>query len=223
MLKGLIFDLDGVITNSAKYHLKAWNDLAKSLGIDLPAKASDELRGRSRMDSLELILRYGHKEDAYTPEEKQALAAKKNKAYQEAIKTMTKADILPGIEKLLADAKKAKLKMAIASASLNAPKILTQLGLLDEFDQIVDPSKLHRGKPDPEIYQQAQKLLNLQADEVISFEDAASGVASIKAAKQFAVGIGDKAVLKAADLVVSSTAELDLAKLKAAFTEKKVG
>lgn len=223
MLKGLIFDLDGVITDSARYHLAAWNALAEELGIKLPAKASDELRGLARMDSLELILRYGHQENKYSLAEKEALAAKKNMAYQQAIKKMTQADILPGISELLEQAKTNGLKMAIASASMNAPTILKQLGLLKEFDAIVDPKTLSHGKPNPEIYQKAQAILGLKADEVISFEDATSGVAAIKAAKQFAVGIGDSQVLGQADLVVSDTSQLDLAKIIATFNSKKVG
>lgn len=223
MLKGLIFDLDGVITDSARYHLAAWNALAEELGIKLPAKASDELRGLARMDSLELILRYGHQENKYSLAEKEALAAKKNMAYQQAIKKMTQADILPGISELLEQAKTNGLKMAIASASMNAPTILKQLGLLKEFDAVVDPKTLSHGKPNPEIYQKAQALLDLEADEVISFEDAASGVAAIKAAKQFAVGIGDSQVLGQADLVVSDTNQLDLTKIVATFKSKKVG
>lgn len=223
MLKGLIFDLDGVITDSARYHLAAWNALAEELGIKLPAKASDELRGLARMDSLELILRYGHQENKYSLAEKEALAAKKNMTYQQAIKKMTQADILPGISELLEQAKTNGLKMAIASASMNAPTILKQLGLLKEFDAVVDPKTLSHGKPNPEIYQKAQALLDLEADEVISFEDAASGVAAIKAAKQFAVGIGDSQVLGQADLVVSDTSQLDLTKIVATFKSKKVG
>lgn len=223
MLKGLIFDLDGVITDSARYHLAAWNALAEELEIKLPAKASDELRGLARMDSLELILRYGHQENKYSLAEKEALAAKKNMAYQQAIKKMTQADILPGISELLEQAKTNGLKMAIASASMNAPTILKQLGLLKEFDAVVDPKTLSHGKPNPEIYQKAQALLDLEADEVISFEDAASGVAAIKAAKQFAVGIGDSQVLGQADLVVSDTSQLDLTKIVATFKSKKVG
>ena len=223
MLKGLIFDLDGVITDSARYHLAAWNALAEELGIKLPAKASDELRGLARMDSLELILRYGHQENKYSLAEKEALAVKKNMAYQQAIKKMTQADILPGISELLEQAKTNGLKMAIASASMNAPTILKQLGLLKEFDAVVDPKTLSHGKPNPEIYQKAQALLDLEADEVISFEDAASGVAAIKAAKQFAVGIGDSQVLGQADLVVSDTSQLDLTKIVATFKSKKVG
>ncbi|MDD6416143.1 beta-phosphoglucomutase [Lactobacillus porci] len=222
MLKGLIFDLDGVITDSAVYHLKAWQDLAKSIGIDLPEEFGDKLRGRSRMDSLELILEFGHKQDQYTEAEKEALAAKKNAAYVNAVKQMTRADILPNMDKLLAEAKQQGLKLALASASKNAPLILHQLGLEDAFEARVDPATLKHGKPDPEIYVKAQELLGLKADEVISFEDAPAGIQSIKAAGQFAVGIGDPVVLKGADYVVGSTSALELSKIEKVFekTEK---
>lgn len=222
MLKGLIFDLDGVITDSAVYHLKAWQDLAKSIGIDLPEEFGDKLRGRSRMDSLELILEFGHKQDQYTEAEKEALAAKKNAAYVNAVKQMTRADILPNMDKLLDEAKQQGLKLALASASKNAPLILHQLGLEDAFEARVDPATLKHGKPDPEIYVKAQELLGLKADEVISFEDAPAGIQSIKAAGQFAVGIGDPVVLKGADYVVGSTSALELSEIEKVFekTEK---
>lgn len=222
MLKGLIFDLDGVITDSAKYHWMAWNALAQKLDIQLPSKAKDALKGLSRMDSLNLILKYGNQQGRYSEAEKQKFAAEKNAMYLESIKNMTPDDLLPGISRLLSEAKKQNLKLAIASASLNAPKILEQLQIIDEFDVIVDPTTLHKGKPDPEIYIKAQELLRLKSDEVISFEDAASGVAAIKAANQFAVGIGNKRVLKAADYIVPTTAELSLDEIEAIF-HKKVG
>ncbi len=225
MLKGLIFDLDGVLTDSAKFHLAAWNNLAQELGIKLTSAQLDSLRGISRMDSLNLILKYGKQESKYTKTQKEEFAAEKNEKFLEQVETMTPADILPGITALLADAKKAGLKMCIASASKNAPKILSKLGIASQFDQIVNPALLERGKPDPEIYQKAQQLLQLRNDEVISFEDAAAGVAAIKAAQQFAVGIGDKQILKGADYIVKSTEELKLDKIVAVFKKnnKKVG
>ncbi|GFZ26436.1 beta-phosphoglucomutase [Lactobacillus corticis] len=221
MLKGLIFDLDGVLTDSARFHLTAWNNLAKDLGITLSQADLDNLRGISRMDSLEMILKIGGKENDYSPEEKAALAAKKNEKFLESVETMTPADILPGIPQLLADAKQDGLKLVIASASKNAPKILTKLGIIGEFDGIVDPASLHKGKPDPEIYEKAQALIGLEQDEVISFEDAAAGVAAIKAAGQFAVGIGDRKLLHEADYIVSDTSQLHLADIVTAFKESK--
>lgn len=221
MLKGLIFDLDGVLTDSARFHLTAWNNLAKELGIALTQDQLDSLRGISRMDSLNLILKYGAQEDKYSEAEKEKFAAEKNAKFVEQVETMTPDDILPGIPKLLRDAQDQGLKMVIASASKNAPKILNRLKIMEEFDGIVDPSTLHRGKPDPEIYEKAQAILGLKANEVISFEDAQAGVEAIKSAHQFAVGIGDKDLLKEADYRVDSTAKLDLAKIEAAFNEKQ--
>jgi beta-phosphoglucomutase len=217
MLKGLIFDLDGVVADTARFHLQAWNQLAKRLDIVLPPEANDALRGRSRLDSLNLILSYGDQVDAYSDDEKAAFAKSKNDLYLELIQTLTPEDILPGIAQLLRDAKAQGLHMSIASASKNAPTILQHLQLDDAFDAIVDPAKLHRGKPDPEIFVLAQQALQLNADEVISFEDASAGVQAIKAAHQFAVGIGDTKVLQLADYIVPSTADLSLEAIRQAF------
>ncbi|WP_155287103.1 beta-phosphoglucomutase [Lacticaseibacillus zhaodongensis] len=222
MLKGLIFDVDGVITDSASYHLAAWRALATKLGIDLPAAADDQLRGRSRMDSLNVILRFGNQLNRYSSAKLNALAAEKNAMYQQLIVQMTPADILPGMLQLLKDARSAKLLLAVASASQNAPRILQQLGLITYFDAIVDPTALHKGKPDPEIYVAAQSLLKLNADEVISFEDASAGVAAIKAAGQFAVGIGDAQVLRAADYIVPDTRQLKLSAISTAFIRQQI-
>ncbi len=221
MLKGLIFDLDGVITDSARFHLVAWNELAQQLGIELPPAANDALRGRSRMDSLQVILGYGQQHKQYSAAQLRELAAQKNAAYQQLITGMTAADILPGITALLNAATAAGLTLAIASASRNAPVILKQLHLTNYFTAIVDPSTLQHGKPDPEIFISAQKLLGLQASEVISFEDATAGVQAIKAAGQFAVGIGDAQVLAQADYIVPDTAALDLGKIKTAFATQR--
>lgn len=220
MLKGLLFDLDGVLTDSAKFHLQAWSQLATQLGITLTPAEREGLRGRSRLDSLNLILAAGAQEDRFSAAEKTALTDQKNAVYLKLIQTMTPVDILPGIPQLLKDAQAAGLKMAIASASRNAPTILDHLGLAASFDAIVDPATLHRGKPDPEIYQQAQALLGLQTAEVIGFEDASAGVAAIKAAGQFAVGIGDARRLAAADYLVKDTAALQLSQLQAAFAKE---
>ena len=221
MLKGLIFDLDGVLTNSARFHLTAWNNLAKELGISLDQKQLDSLRGISRMDSLNLILKYGGQENKYSEAEKEKFAAEKNAKFVEQVKKMTPKDILPGISELLRDAKAQNLKMVIASASKNAPTILNRLGIMKQFDGIVDPATLHHGKPDPEIYEKAQEIAGLKADEVISFEDAKAGVESIKAAGQFAVGIGDRDLLKEADYIVPSTADLKLSKIEEVFENRK--
>ncbi|MDO4912768.1 MAG: beta-phosphoglucomutase [Lactobacillus sp.] len=219
MLQGLIFDLDGVLTNSAKYHLGAWLAIANELGIKLTDKECEGLRGLSRMDSLDYILKIGKQELPLAVKEK--LAAKKNDLFLKEVEKMTTDDILPGISELLADAKKRHLKMAIASASKNAPKILSKLGILDEFDAMVDPASLSKGKPDPEIFLKAAQAINLDNSEVISFEDAQAGVAAIKAAGQFAVGIGDKDLLIKADYLVSNTSQLKLDDIISAYEKKR--
>lgn len=223
MLKGLIFDLDGVITDSASYHLAAWNQLAQEIGITLPPEANDALRGRSRMDSLNVILQYGEQVGKYSQAELDELAERKNKAYRQSIKAMTRADVLPGMLDLLQEAQQQGLRLAIASASKNAPTILHNLQLEDYFPDIVDPETLKHGKPDPEIFIAAQNLLGLNADEVISFEDASTGVAAIKAAHQFAVGIGDAQVLHQADYIVPDTVALHLDDAEAAYHHQLQG
>ena len=133
---------------------------------------------------------------------------------------MTPKDILPEISELLTEAKKSNLKLVIASASKNAPEILNRLCIMDKFDGIVDPTTLQHGKPNPEIYERAQAIAGLKANEVISFEDAEAGVKAIKAAGQFAVGIGDRTLLREADYIVPTTADLKLSKIEKIFSDK---
>ena len=217
MLKGLLFDLDGVLADTAQYHLLAWRELAERLNIDLPAAADADLRGRSRLDSLNLLLQYGHELEQFSAAEKASLMAEKNRHYQALVKRLTPQALLPGIADLLAAAQADGVMMAVASSSQNAPLILDQLGIADFFAGVADPTKVQHGKPAPDIYQAAQALLGLDADEVIGFEDAPAGVAAIKAAGQFAVGIGDDWVLRAADIIVPTTADLNYGQLKQAF------
>lgn len=217
MLAGLIFDLDGVIADTARFHLAAWQRLAASLNIILPEAVVQDLRGRSRQSSLDLILSYGDQQ--FTASEQAVLAAKKNAWYQAAIKRLTPQDILPGISELLAAADRRHLALALASASQNAPQILQQLHLTQRFAAIVDPTSLQHGKPDPEIFIKAQQQLGLPKEAVISFEDAAAGVAAIQAAGQFAVGIG--AAAKRADYWVPNTKALQLDEIEAAYTARR--
>lgn len=219
MLKGLIFDMDGVLTRTDRYHLAAWQQLANSIGIELPANANEYLKGRSRLDSLNYILEQAPAVH-YTVTQKDELCARKNALYQKLTADMTPADILPGIYTLLTAAKAQELRLGVASASQNAPRLLAKLELLDSFDAITDPATLSASKPDPAIYNQTAKLLGLSSGEVMSFEDAASGIESIKAAHQFAVGIGSAEELVGADVIVPNTAALDLRILTVQFDAK---
>lgn len=211
MIKGLIFDLDGVITDTAEYHYLAWKSLAKKLDIKIDREFNEQLKGISRMDSLDLILKHGNKENEYTEEDKLKLAAQKNEEYQTYIEKITSDDLLPGIELLLKEAKEKEMGMALASASKNGPKIIKQLGIDDLFKgTVVDPASLKAGKPAPEIFLKGAELLGLEPNECIGLEDAEAGVESINAAGIFSVGVGSKSAMAKADYIVESTKELTL-------------
>ncbi|WP_122645930.1 beta-phosphoglucomutase [Enterococcus mediterraneensis] len=213
MKKGFIFDLDGVITDTAKFHFIAWRDLAAEIGIEVDLKFNEQLKGISRMDSLERILAYGNRANDFTTEEKEALAAKKNTHYVELLQSLSPADLLPGVKEFLDDARQQNIPCAIASASKNAPFILKKLEVADLFDGIVDPATLHKGKPDPEIFVKAAELLNIQPEEAIGFEDAQAGIDGIKACGMFAVGVLSDEPLHGADLTVKRLDELNVAEL----------
>lgn len=216
-LEAFIFDLDGVITDTAEYHFLAWRALAEELGIPFTREDNERLKGVSRMASLEIILELGGKLGAFTEEEKAHLAAKKNAHYAELIKQITPADILPGIRELLADIKEAGFKIGLASASKNAPAVLEGLGLLDEFDYMADANLISHGKPDPEIFLNAAENLQVKPKHCIGIEDAKAGVQAIKRAGMFAVGIGSVDQLGQADVIYASTKELSLEELKKKF------
>ncbi|MBQ7384822.1 MAG: beta-phosphoglucomutase, partial [Clostridia bacterium] len=145
-LKALVFDLDGVITDSAELHYQAWKRLSEELGLYFDREQNEALKGVSRIGSFEIILRNNNKLDAYTEEEKETLANRKNEYYKELVETLTEKDILPGIYQLLVDARKAGLKTAIASVSRNAPRVLERIGLREYFDTIADAAKVKRSK-----------------------------------------------------------------------------
>ncbi|EHN58883.1 beta-phosphoglucomutase [Oenococcus kitaharae] len=210
-IKGMTFDLDGVITDTASFHEKAWHQTANEVGTVWTQALADQLKGLSRMDSLALILKAGHHEDDYTQAEKVSLAEKKNRYYQQLITKLTADDLLPGIGAFLNELRSAGYRMSIASASKNAVTILKQLQITDYFQGIVDPASLSAGKPDPEIFIKAGELLALPPMALIGLEDAAAGVQSIKAAGQTALGIGLAAKKAEPDLYFDRTQDITLA------------
>lgn len=212
-IKGFAFDMDGVIADTARFHGQAWHQLADQVGTEWTPELADALKGVSRMDSLELILKAGGHENDYSQEEKVALATEKNDNYVKLVETLTPADILPGMKAFLDELKAAGYHLVLASASKNAPKVLKYLQLTDYFEGIVDPAKLSKGKPDPEIYVQAAKTMNLPADQVAGVEDAQAGIQAINGAGELSIGIGDG--LEDADVKFSSTSEVSLAAIKA--------
>jgi beta-phosphoglucomutase len=213
MKKGLVFDLDGVITDTAKFHYIAWKNMAEKLGIIIDEKFNEQLKGISRTESLERILEFGGKADVYTEEEKEKLAAQKNTEYVELLEELTPADILPGLLSVLDQAEALGMKSSIASASKNAPHILEKLGIKERFAHIVDPNTLVKGKPDPEIFVRAAEAIGIKPEEAIGFEDAQAGIEGIKGANMFAVGVSVGEPLHGADLIINSLEEIDLAKL----------
>lgn len=215
MKKGFVFDLDGVITDTAKYHYIAWKELASEIGIEIDLKFNEQLKGISRMDSLERILTLGNKNDAYTEVEKEALATKKNTHYVQLLQSLTPDDLLPGVKTFLDEAKAKNIPCAIASASKNAPFILDKLGVMQDFDTIVDPATLKKGKPDPEIFIQAALALGIEPAEAVGFEDAQAGIDGINAAGMYAVGVYSGEELHGADVIVEKLTDLNIDELLA--------
>lgn len=210
MIKGFIFDLDGVLTDTAEYHYQAWKRMANKLGIPLDREMNEQLKGISRMDSLDRILTLDNQTEKYSVEEKEQLANEKNEDYKKLILSVTPNDLLPGIADLLADLKKENIRLALASASKNGPVIMEKLGIADLFDTVVDPALLANGKPDPEIFIKGAEQLQLKPEECVGVEDAQAGIESINAAGIFSVGVGTKEMMKNADYAVLDTSELKL-------------
>jgi alpha,alpha-trehalose phosphorylase len=212
-LEAVIFDLDGVITDSAEYHYLAWKQLCDELDIPFDRDFNHNLKGVSRMASLELLLSRTDRE--FSSEEKIELATRKNNYYKELISRIGPGDLLPGIDSLLSDLKEMGILVALASASQNAPAILDYLRVRDRFDAITDPAALRKGKPDPEQFFLAAEMLGVPYRNCIGVEDAQAGVDAINDAAMLSVGIGD--YLEGADLRLSSTAELSLERLRELF------
>ncbi|HEL7006703.1 TPA: beta-phosphoglucomutase [Listeria monocytogenes] len=207
-LKGVVFDLDGVITDTAHYHYLAWKKTAESIGIEFDEAFNEKLKGVSRIDSLLLILKKDGRENDFTEEQIEALAADKNDFYVSLLKEITPADVLPGIKELIVDLKKQNLKCAIASVSKNARTVLSALEMEQEFDYIVDAAKITKSKPDPEIFVEACRGLGLETSEVVGIEDAQAGIEAINAAGIVSVGVGSG--LRDADMTMKNTGLLDL-------------
>ena len=215
-LKAVIFDLDGVITDSAKYHYLAWKELADELGIDFDEAYNEKLKGVSRMESLELILVNGDVCDKYTDEEKFRMAEKKNDNYKELIKQITPDDILPGVFDFLKELRANDIRIALASVSKNAPFILKQLELEAYFDYVADAARVPNAKPFPDIFLAGMEAFGLKPEECIGVEDARTGVEAIHRAGMKAVGVGTPSEMEDADLIMT-TAELKLSVIKDAF------
>ena len=216
-LKAVVFDLDGVLTDSAKYHYQAWKMLADKLGISFDEEYNEKLKGVSRMESLELILQNGNAQDKYTQEEKVAMATEKNEFYKQLLHQITPEDVLPGIHDFLEQLKAAGIKTAVASVSHNAPFILERLELDKYFDYICDAAQVPRAKPFPDIFLSAAQNLGVDLANCIGVEDAQAGIQAINAAGMMSVGVGTESQMQEAKLILPSTAKLGLGMLKEYF------
>ena len=212
-LRAVIFDLDGVLTDSAELHYRAWQKLCDEAGIPFDRAVNEELRGISRMESLAIILRHAGR--TMSDAEAQAFAGRKNDVYRTLISTLTPADLLPGIGELLAGLRAGGIRIGLASASHNAPAILDRLQIRDLVEYVVNPGEVSRGKPDPEVFLRAAEALGVPPRDCAGVEDAVAGIQAIKAAGMFAVGIGSG--LTEADWTLASTAELTRQELQRRF------
>ncbi|MFH4968040.1 beta-phosphoglucomutase [Gaetbulibacter sp. M240] len=203
---GVIFDLDGVIVDTAKYHYLAWKELADHLGFSFTKEHNELLKGVSRDRSLEILLDIG--KVSISEADKQAYLKSKNEAYLKYIYKMDDGEILPGAEALLNTLDKLKIPYVLGSASKNAPLILKQVHLIDRFKGIIDGNSVNKAKPDPEVFLIGAQTLNLDPKNCIVFEDAIAGIEAANRAGMISVGIGDKETLSAADFNFSDLKEI---------------
>jgi len=210
-LKACLFDMDGVIVDSAVHHFVAWRKLADELSIPFAEEDNHALKGLSRVDSLDHILRMGHLElDEKT---KLKLMDQKNAWYLDLIQGMTAKDILPGAKELIEQLVASGIRVGLGSSSRNAQLILDNVGLTPLFDAIVDGNHITLSKPDPEVFLKGAAALDVSPSETIVFEDAASGIQAAKAGGFFAVGVGSKSQLSSADVVITDLSGLTLDQL----------
>lgn len=207
-IKACLFDLDGVLVDTAKYHYLAWKRLCKELGINFTLEDNERLKGVGRMASLEIILNIG--EIQLDNKTKLELADKKNNWYLEYISKITSKEILPGAKKFIELLKTNNYKIALGSASKNSMIILKKLNLVELFDVIIDGTKVSRGKPDPEVFLKAAKELKIPPENCLVFEDSLSGIKAAKNAQMYSIGIGSYELLKDADLIVSGLDKMTL-------------
>lgn len=204
----MIFDLDGVIVDTAKFHYLAWRKLANDLGFDISEEQNEELKGVSRVHSLQKILKWGEVE--LSEEEFKRQMALKNENYLSYVDKMDEEEILPGVAKVIAYLRQHKVPFALGSASKNAPLILEKIGLYDQFDAIVDGNDVSKAKPDPEVFLVAAGKLNATPENCIVFEDSVAGIQAANKAGMLSIGIGDPETLGEADYVFADFTEISL-------------
>lgn len=215
-IKACIFDLDGVIVDSAKYHFLAWKALADKLNIDFTEQDNEALKGVSRIASLNIILDLGNRQDI-SEAEKENLAREKNELYLKYIEKMTPREILPGVEDFLKELKGHGIAIALGSASKNAPHILDLLELRHYFDALIDGNQVSKAKPDPEVFLKGAEALGVSAENCVVFEDAQAGVEAALAGSMGCIAVGDPVVLNKAHRVIEGFSDFNYQNLMDSF------
>lgn len=214
LIKACIFDLDGVIVDTAHYHFLAWKRLAQELGFELTPHDNERLKGVSRMQSLDIILQLGGIKAS--DHDRELMAYKKNSWFVDYVERMMPEEIFPGVKQLIRDLKKSGIKVGLASSSKNAKTVIQLLHIQNDFDAVVDGTMISKSKPDPEIFLLTAQKLDVPPDECLVFEDAEAGVEAALAAGMKCVGVGDVKQLGRAHEVVGKTADfgiIEIAKL----------
>jgi beta-phosphoglucomutase len=214
--KAFIFDLDGVIVDTARYHFLAWQKIASQLGIEFTPEHNEHLKGVSRVRSLDIILELG-KINA-SQEDKNKWLIQKNEDYLSYLVNMDQSEILEGVLPILQFLKQNNQLIALGSASKNARPILEKTGIIHYFDAIVDGNDVTNAKPDPEVFLQAARLLNVNPENAIVFEDSVAGIQAANIAKMISVGIGEEAILHEAKFIFKDFTFMDTS-----FIEAQIG
>lgn len=220
-IEACLFDLDGVVVDTAKYHFIAWKALAEELGFEFTLEDNERLKGVSRMQSLEILLEIGGLQ--FPEQEKLAMAERKNALYVSYVEKMTPEETLPGVEHFLQELRDNGIKIALGSASKNAPMILDRIQLTHLFDVVVDGNSITEAKPNPEVFLKGAEKLKVLPEHCVVFEDAIAGIEAAQHANMFSVGIGNPETLGFADLVIPGFDGFTVSTLKSAFGEKITG
>lgn len=215
-MKGVLFDLDGVIADTSVYHFQAWRKLIKNhFNLELPDELEKQTKGVNRTDSLKAILNF--LDISVSKKQFSEMTNEKNNIFRNLLANLTPANILPGINELISNFKKNKVKLSLASASLNGPFILEKLQLTDVFDAIADPSKVAAGKPAPDIFITAAAAINLKPQDCVGIEDSVAGITAINKSGALSVGVGSKTDLKDAKVLFPKTAALNYKQIETAW------
>lgn len=209
-----LFDLDGVLVDTAHYHYEAWRRLARELGFEFSQQQNEALKGVSRMTSLDILLGAGGLRDSFSPEEKLRMATRKNEWYVDMISRMTPYEILPGVERFLDEVRDAGIKIVLGSASRNAPLILDKTGLTRYFDAVVDGSMVDAAKPDPAVFLLGAALAKTDPEECVVFEDAEAGIEAATRAGMRSVGVGESETLAGATVRIRGFEDFTVKELR---------